>query len=68
MGSNLLGTRLSSQKVGWELASWAVGHAWRYHLQAVTFGTWRWTAASGRWVNTLLLPNASPVVQVDYGS
>jgi hypothetical protein len=68
LGSNLLGAPMSSQKVGWELASWAVGQAWRYHLQAVTFGTWRWTAISGRWVNTPTAVAASPAVQVDYGT
>ncbi len=67
-GSTLLGAPVSSQKVGWALASWAVGHAWRYHVQAVTFGNWRWTATSGRWVNTPSAVAASPAVQVDYGS
>jgi hypothetical protein len=68
MGATLLGAPVSSQKVGWALASWAVGHAWRYHLQAVTFGTWRWTADSGRWVNTRGAVAASLAVRVDYGS
>jgi hypothetical protein len=68
MGSTLLGAPVSSQKVGWALASWAVGHAWSYHLQAVTFENWRWTATSGRWVNTPSAVAASPAVQVDYGS
>ena len=68
MGSSLLGAPVSSQKVGWQLASWAVGHAWRYHVQAVTFESWRWTATSGRWVNTPGAVTASSAVQVDYGS
>jgi hypothetical protein len=67
-GSTLLGAPVSSQKAGWALASWTVGHAWRYHLQAVTFGSWRWTADSGRWVNTPGAAAASPAVQVEYGS
>ncbi|HET6965078.1 MAG TPA: hypothetical protein VFH58_09935 [Acidimicrobiales bacterium] len=68
MGSAQLGVPLSSQKAGWELASWAVGHAWRYHLQAVTFGSWRWTAASGRWVDSPGAGAATPAVQVRYAS
>lgn len=67
MGSTLLGSPVGSQKLGWELASWAVGHAWRYHLQSVDYGSWRWTATSGRWVNTRGAA-ALPAVQVGYGS
>lgn len=66
-GSALLGVPVSSTKVGWELASWAVGHAWRYHLQAVTFGSWRWTASSGRWDSVRGAVAGPPTVQVDYG-
>jgi hypothetical protein len=67
-GSTLLGAPVSSQKIGWALASWAVGHAWRYHVQTVTFGSWRWTATSGRWVNTPGVVAAPQAVHVGYGS
>jgi hypothetical protein len=68
MGAMLIGAPLASQKEGWELASWAVGHAWRYHIEAVTFGTWRWSASSGGWVDRPQTGTAEPIVQLEYGS
>ena len=50
MGAQLIGTPVTSQ-VGWRVATWAVAHAWSYHIRQVTFGSWEWTAGSGRWVN-----------------
>jgi hypothetical protein len=48
MGSDLLGVPLST-KTGWEVATWAVAHAFNYHLTSVTFEGRRWTAGSGTW-------------------
>jgi hypothetical protein len=48
MGVPLLGVTLST-KTGWAVATWAVAHAYNYHLSSVSFGGWSWTLASGRW-------------------
>jgi hypothetical protein len=39
----------ASTKAGWIVASWAVAHAWQYHLHEVRFDGWIWTAQSGHW-------------------
>lgn len=66
MGSKLLGAPVDT-KTGWALASWAVAHAWSYHLSQVTFGRWKWQATSGKWVDTGRV-GAPPVVQLSYKS
>jgi hypothetical protein len=48
MGVPLLGVTLST-KTGWAVATWAVAHAYNYHLSSISFGGWRWTVASGTW-------------------
>jgi hypothetical protein len=48
MGAQLLGVPVSS-KTGWQVATWAVAHAYQYHLHSVSFGSMEWTAASGTW-------------------
>jgi hypothetical protein len=48
MGSNLVGVPVSA-KTGWRVATWAVAHAYNYHLDSVTFAGWRWTSGSGSW-------------------
>ena len=48
-GSPMIGAPLNL-KVGWQMASWAVAHAWQYHLQTVRFGNWTWSSSSGVWV------------------
>ncbi len=48
LGSNLLGVPVAT-KVGWQVACWAVAHAYSYHLQSVSFGGRTWTASSGTW-------------------
>ena len=48
MGTSLLGVALST-KTGWEVATWAVAHAYNYHLSSVSFDGWRWTVAAGTW-------------------
>ncbi|HWE56724.1 MAG TPA: hypothetical protein VG435_14520 [Acidimicrobiales bacterium] len=68
MGSDLLAGPVTNQKTGWEVASWAVGHAWAYHLETVTFGSWRWTSGSGRWVDAGGPAVVSPEVAVTYGT
>jgi hypothetical protein len=47
-GSNLLGTPLNS-KTGWQVASWAVAHAYDYHLRSVSFAGQTWQSRSGKW-------------------
>jgi hypothetical protein len=50
MGQNLLGTSVVG-KTGWRVASWAVAHAYAYHISRVTFAGWAWQAGSGRWTH-----------------
>jgi hypothetical protein len=48
LGAGLLGTPVSA-KTGWQVANWAVAHAYNYHLRSVTFDGWTWTVSSGTW-------------------
>lgn len=48
MGAQLLGVPVST-KTGWQVASWAVAHAYNYHLSSVSFDGWTWSVASGTW-------------------
>jgi len=65
MGSDLIGTPLSA-KVGWQVASWAVAHAYNYHLGSVSFAGRRWTALSGTWATVGGLDASSDVVTLSY--
>ncbi len=47
-GADLLGTPVS-EKTGWQIASWAVAHAYNYHLRSVSFGGQTWRSSSGKW-------------------
>jgi hypothetical protein len=47
-GANLLGVPVSN-KAGWQTASWAVAHAYDYHLRSVSFGGLAWQSRSGKW-------------------
>jgi hypothetical protein len=47
MGANLLGVRVSG-KTGWQIATWAVAHAYNYHLRSVSFAGQTWSL-SGKW-------------------
>ncbi len=57
-GRNLLGATVET-KLGWAVAAWAVGHAWRYHLATVSFDGRTWSASSGGWAGD---SSAGPVV------
>jgi hypothetical protein len=48
MGAQLLQVPVPS-KIGWQVAVWAVAHAYLYHLSSVSFGGRTWTMASGTW-------------------
>jgi hypothetical protein len=48
MGAHLLDVPVSV-KTGWQVATWAVAHAYNYHLNSVSFDGWTWTVASGTW-------------------
>lgn len=54
LGPNPFGTPATAQR-GWQIAAWAVAHAYNYHLTSVSYGGRTWTAASGAWA-------AAPVV------
>lgn len=38
-----------SAKQGWQVAAWAVAHAYNYHLTSVSYGGKEWTGSSGTW-------------------
>lgn len=59
-GSKVLGADVSSN-VGWRVATWTVGHAYRYHIESVTFDGRLWTRRTGRWQRISV---ARPVVEV----
>lgn len=51
MGTNLIGTPLPA-KAGWATASWAVAHAYNYHVAQVSFDGRTWRSASGKWTHS----------------
>ena len=48
MGAQLLGVPVSTS-IGWRVATWAVAHAYNYHISSVSFEGRTWTGASGTW-------------------
>jgi hypothetical protein len=50
MGQNLIGASVVT-KTGWRVASWAVAHAYAYHISRVTFAGWVWRDSSGKWTH-----------------
>ncbi|HWD52823.1 MAG TPA: hypothetical protein VG412_10500 [Acidimicrobiales bacterium] len=48
LGPNPFGTPPTTQR-GWQIAIWAVAHAFNYHLTSVSFGGQIWNSASGTW-------------------
>jgi hypothetical protein len=51
MGTQLLGVPVST-KTGWQVATWAVAHAFTYHVSSVSFEGRTWTGGSGVWSST----------------
>jgi hypothetical protein len=47
LGANFLGVPVDA-KTGWQAASWAVAHAYNYHLRSVSFAGRTWSH-SGKW-------------------
>jgi hypothetical protein len=47
-GPRVLGVDLAAN-LGWRVAAWTVAHAYRYHIDSVTFDGRRWSRGSGRW-------------------
>lgn len=47
-GTAVLGPTLAA-KAGWEVASWAVAHAYQYHLRQVAYGGQSWDSSAGIW-------------------
>ena len=66
LGPGLLGAAVQ-EKLGWRVATWAVAHAWAYHLTAVAFAGKEWTARSGRWQTGGALTKNSPPDRVVIG-
>ena len=48
LGPNPFGTPTTTQR-GWQIAAWAVAHAYNYHLTSVSFDGRIWTSSSGTW-------------------
>jgi hypothetical protein len=48
MGSDLLGVPVGT-KAGWQVAAWAVAHAYNYHVRSVAFAGMIWQPGSGKW-------------------
>ena len=48
LGADLIGVPVST-KVGWQVAAWAVAHAYNYHLKSVAFGGRVWSSSRGTW-------------------
>ena len=51
LGANPFGIPATTQR-GWQIAVWAVAHAFDYHLTSVSFGRLTWTSTSGTWAST----------------
>jgi hypothetical protein len=64
MGANFLGVQVSA-KTGWRTASWAVAHAYSYHLRSVSFAGQTWSR-SGKWARDFSRPDPG-VVTVSAG-
>jgi hypothetical protein len=47
-GSKEIGVTVGT-KLGWQIAVWAVAHAYSYHLESVTFEGRTWMSNSGTW-------------------
>jgi hypothetical protein len=52
MGAALVGSPVPA-KTGWQVATWAVAHAYNYHLSSVSFDGWTWAVSSGTWTPVL---------------
>lgn len=48
LGSPALGVPVSTTR-GWQVAAWAVAHAYNYHVSSVTFAGRQWTPAGASW-------------------
>jgi hypothetical protein len=48
LGAPTLGTTVDAPR-GWLVASWVIGHAQQYRVDAVTFAGQRWTPRAGTW-------------------
>jgi hypothetical protein len=59
MGANFLGVPVNA-KTGWQTATWAVAHAYSYHLRSVSFAGQTWSR-SGKWVRDSSGPNPEVV-------
>jgi hypothetical protein len=48
LGSPALGVPVSTTR-GWQVAAWAVAHAYNYHVTSVTFAGRQWTPGAASW-------------------
>jgi hypothetical protein len=60
LGSPALGVPVSTTR-GWQVAAWAVAHAYNYHVTSVTFAGRQWTPSAGSWSDA---PSSSSLVVV----
>ncbi|MBV8161634.1 MAG: hypothetical protein JO265_11990, partial [Acidimicrobiia bacterium] len=47
-GAARIGVPLAGN-AGWAAATWAVAHAYNYHLGGVSYGGQQWSSSTGRW-------------------
>ena len=62
VGTNFLGAAVAP-KTGWMVASWAVAHAYNYHLRSVSFAGMTWQPTSGKWSIDKTAPGAEVVAR-----
>jgi hypothetical protein len=60
LGPPSLGVPLTTQR-GWQVATWAVAHAYNYHVTSVSFAGRMWTPSLGSWDGA---PDSRSVVEV----
>jgi hypothetical protein len=61
-GRRVLGVDLP-ENLGWRVATWTVAHAYRYHIESVTFDGRTWSRRAARWVKTSRRRSVVEVVQ-----
>jgi hypothetical protein len=60
LGAPSLGVQVDTQR-GWQVAAWAVAHAYNYHVTSVTFEGRQWTPSAASWNGA---PASRSVVEV----
>lgn len=51
-------------KLGWQVAIWAVTHAYAYHIRSVTYDNQTWTMATGKWTHDYATTHSPDTVTI----